>query len=172
MSKINIIAAVAKNWGIGYQGGIPWKLSADMKQFKKLTMGENPNVMNTVVMGRKTFQSLPKGPLPGRVNVVLTRDVDFSYPDVVVLHSFEDVLKMSDGATGEIFIIGGEQVYKDALPYADRMYLTLVSANPQCDAFFPKFDAWDWDLVLDEMYSWDEKNEYSYRYYYLERGEN
>ena len=139
---LSLIAAVAENGVIGQDGGMPWRLSSDMKRFKALTMGR------PVVMGRKTFEAIGK-PLAGRANFVITRREEFSPEGVVVAPSLaaaiaaaEDIAKASGDE--EIMVIGGGEIYAAALPMADRLYITHVEGRPEGDATFPAIDAALW----------------------------
>lgn len=128
---LSIIVAVAQNLAIGKNNDLIWHISADLKRFKALTTG------HTVIMGRRTFDSLPKKPLPKRRNIVLTHDTSFQYPGVEVAHGVEEVLNdIHDGE--EVFVMGGAAIYKQLLPYADKLYVTWVHADyPDADVFFP-----------------------------------
>jgi len=137
---IALIAAVAENGVIGRAGGLPWRLSGDLKHFKAVTLGK------PVVMGRKTFQSIGK-PLPGRTNIVVTRDPDFRADGIETVPDLAAALERAQeiaGADGEVMVIGGGDVYRQALPSADRLYLTEVHAAPDGDAHFPAFDRAGW----------------------------
>lgn len=150
--KLSIICALTEGRAIGLQGGLLYHLPADLKHFKNLTIG------HTVIMGRKTFESLPKGALPNRRNVVITRQTDYSAPDIEVLHSLEDALASCE-RDDEVFIIGGESVYAAALPKADQLCLTIIHAEPaKADTFFPPFSLADWQLESEEHHEPDEKN--------------
>ena len=143
---LTIICALAANRAIGYQNKLLYHLSADLRRFKALTTG------HTIIMGRRTFESLPKGALPNRRNIVLTRQLDACAPE-------ED-----------IYIIGGESVYAEALPMADRLCLTHVEATPEhADAFFPEFDPMEWRLTDSESHEADEKNAVPYTFADYER---
>lgn len=155
---ISIISAVAKNGVIGIKNGLPWKLSGDMKYFAKITTGK------IVVMGRNTFLSIVNilgKPLPNRRNIVLSETKN-DISGAEVLDNWEKVLNLAE--TEEIFIIGGANVYKQALPHADKLYITEVDCSPDGDVYFPKFDEKNWDLTSEEPHSKDEKNEYNYNF--------
>ncbi len=141
---ISIIAAVAeKNYVIGSKNKLIWHLPEDLRRFKKLTYGHH------IIMGRKTFESLPK-PLPGRVNLILTRDKSYSVANenCFVFNSLDSALRFCrKNNESEVFVIGGSQVYKLALPLADKLYLTWVKGDFSGDAYFPKFDFDSWVLV-------------------------
>ncbi|HUO93368.1 MAG TPA: dihydrofolate reductase [Rhizomicrobium sp.] len=129
MSAIALVVAIADNGVIGDHGKIPWRISDDMKLFKAITLGK------PIVMGRKTWDSLPKKPLPGRTNIVVTRDRRFAAPGATIVHSFDDALAAARGAD-EIAIIGGADIYRAALPKASRIYLTEVHRDFAGDAHF------------------------------------
>ncbi len=151
---INIIAAVAENGAIGYKNKLLYWLPNDLKRFKALTTG------HTIVMGRKTFDSLPKGALPNRRNVVISRTVT-SLPGCDVYPTLEEALHSCRDE--DAYIIGGASVYEQALPLADRLCLTLVHHTPeQADAFFPPFD--DWTEAWREDHDIDEKHSQSYSF--------
>lgn len=148
---INIIAAIAENNAIGLKGKLLYWLPADLKRFKTLTTG------HTIIMGRKTFDSLPKGALPNRRNVVLTRSKK-EFPGAESFSSLQEALACC-GAEEEVFIIGGASVYAEALPLANRLYLTEVHDTPQeADAFFPAFNRDEWEVAFLEKHEKDEKH--------------
>lgn len=134
--RISIISALARNRTIGINNTLPWRLPEDLKHFKTLTLGHH------ILMGRKTFESLP-GILPGRPHVVITRNRDFEVNNCIVVHSIEDAIAVASGDE-EIFFIGGADLYQQALTIADRMYLTEIQANVEGDAWFPEFDRSQW----------------------------
>ncbi len=139
--RVSIIVAVDKNRGIGKTdlgvGKMLWNISNDLRRFKELTIG------HALIMGRKTFESVLfylKKPLPGRTSIVVTRDKNYKYDGVIVVHSIEDALKEArKKETEEIFVIGGAQIYEQALPFVDRLYLTLVDGRYDADTFFPDY---------------------------------
>jgi dihydrofolate reductase len=145
MSGITLVVAVAENGVVGKAGALPWRIPEDLKRFKALTMGK------PVIMGRKTWDSLPRKPLPGRHNIVMTRDPSFRADGATVARSFDDALAQAakDGPD-EIMIIGGEAVFAAALPRAQRIHLTEVAAAPEGDAFMPRFDAAQWREIARE----------------------
>lgn len=130
---LSLIAALAENRVIGRDGQLPWRLPGDLKRFKRLTLG------HPVVMGRKTFDSIGRL-LPGRENVILTRQTSFQMPGATILHTPEALLERFREA-GEVFVIGGEEIYRLFLPRAQKLYLTLVHQTVDGDAFFPPFEA-------------------------------
>lgn len=154
---ITIIAAVAENMAIGNKGQLLYWLPNDLKRFKALTTG------HTIIMGRKTYESLPKGALPNRRNVVLSRRKDACFPGCDVYASLSDALA-SCRRDEDIYIIGGASVYAEALPLADRLCLTHVTAVPdEADAYFPAFGS-EWEVESDELHDADEKHLHAYRF--------
>lgn len=144
--KVNIIVAMSPNGAIGYKGAIPWHVAEDLAHFKAVTFG------HTVVMGSKTYISLPNGALPGRRNIVLSRKL-ISVSGCEVCHSLPEAIDRCK-TDDEVFIIGGASVYKEALPIADKLYLTLISDNPpQADTFFPRMDLQDWTETKKEKHN-------------------
>ena len=152
---ISIIAAVARNRAIGYENKLIYWLPNDLKRFKALTTG------HTIIMGRNTFLSLPKGALPNRRNIVLTRSQK-AFPGCDVYASLEDALAHCD-KDEDVYIIGGASVYCQALPLADRLCLTEINDTPEkADTFFPPYD--DWKEVSRENHEKDERHEYEYSF--------
>lgn len=152
---ISIIAAVASNLAIGYQNKLLYWLPNDLKRFKVLTTG------HTIIMGRKTFGSLPKGALPNRRNVVLTHS-QITFPGAEVYSSLQEALA-SCTPEEDVYIIGGASVYKEALPLADRLCLTEIEDTPkQADAFFPQFSREEWKETFREEHDPDEKHAHPY----------
>lgn len=160
---LSILVAVAKNGAIGKDNDLIWYLSDDLKRFKALTTG------HTIIMGRKTFESLPKGALPNRTNVVLTKDKSKSFPNCLMLHSVEEIIEKYAEDAEEHFIIGGGQLYTDLLPYANRIYLTRVHHSFEADVFFPEINQEDWIVESEEKHSVSEKNEYAFSFVNLKR---
>lgn len=155
--RISLIVAVAENGVIGANGQLPWKLSSDLKTFRRLTMGK------PIIMGRKTFQSL-KGPLDGRDNIVLTTDPFFDADGVSIVHTFADALTLArtlalTRGADEIMVIGGAEVFRVALPQAGRIYWTTVHASPDGDVLFPDMDLSDWAEVEAEALPRTEKDD-------------
>lgn len=154
---ISIIAAVARNLAIGYQNKLLYWLPNDLKRFKALTTG------HTIIMGRRTFESLPKGALPNRRNVVLTRS-QVTFPGAETFSSLQAALA-SCTPDEDIYIIGGASVYNEALPMADRLCLTEIDDTPaQADAFFPQFSTDEWVVADREKHDIDEKHQYRYSF--------
>jgi dihydrofolate reductase len=162
---ITIIVAIAENGAIGYKNELLYRISADLKRFKTLTTG------HTVLMGRKTFLSLPKGALPNRRNMVLTRDVNAQFPGTETFVSIEDALA-AVGADEQVFVIGGAQIYKQVMAYADKLYITEVAASfPDADVFFPEIDKALWREVSRQDNPADEKHAYAYSFVVYEKVE-
>ncbi len=136
MTRISLIAAVARNGVIGRAGGMPWHLPDELRHFKATTMG------HTLVMGRRTFDGVGH-PLPGRRTIVLTRDPDWHKAGVEVAHTFAEALSLA-GPSDEVFVAGGAQVYAEAMPYAHRLVITEVDAEPDGDTYFPDWDRSAW----------------------------
>ena len=154
---ITIIAALARNNAIGRDNKLLYWLPNDLKRFKALTTG------HTIIMGRRTFESLPKGALPNRRNVVLSRSLSGA-EGAEVFASLNDALR-SCSAEEDVFIIGGESVYREALPLADRLCLTLIDAVPErADAFFPQVSEAEWRVVSREEHDTDEKHSEKYTF--------
>ena len=136
---ISLILARADNGVIGDKGGLPWRLPDDLRRFKALTMGK------PIIMGRKTWESLPKKPLPGRTNIVATRDHAFAGEGVVIVHSLEEALdRAQEENPTEIMVIGGAEIFAAAMPQATRIYLTEIHAAPQGDVRLPAFAPQQW----------------------------
>jgi dihydrofolate reductase len=160
-SKVSLIVAMSENRVIGRAGGLPWHLPDDLKHFKRLTLER------TVIMGRKTFESIGR-PLPQRRNVVITRNRGWSAEGVEVAHSLPEALARTAWGD-EIFVIGGEQVYRDALPLADRIYLTLVHAAVEGDAYFPRFDQSQWRVTQSINHLADDRHAHAFTFLLYER---
>lgn len=162
-----MIAALAENNAIGINNKMPWYLPGDLRYFKAMTMGK------PIVMGRKTFQSLGK-PLPGRTNIVITRDKHFSHDGITVVHSLPDALSLAndiatiDGAA-EVMVIGGAEIYQQAMPQAERLYLTRVYQHFKGDAFFPEIDNRLWQEIAREDHRTEDEQSLTYSYLVLER---
>lgn len=154
--KISLIAAMSENRVIGRDGALPWHLPADLARFKSITTGQ------TVIMGRKTFESVGK-PLPNRRSIVISRNGEYRCEGVVVVHSFDEALEHRTGQE-EVFVLGGQAIYELALPRADRLYLTLVHASIDGDTYFPPFDPSEWALVEDEPHEADDRHAYAFSF--------
>lgn len=156
---INIIVAYDKNLAIGKDNTLVWRQSADLKRFKELTTG------HTVVMGRKTFDSIGK-PLPNRRNIVISRQ-DIEIEGVEMIKSIEDIKNINE----DIFIIGGGEIYKNCLIFADKIYATILDAEIDADTWFVDVDMNDWVTESKEEHKSDEKNQYDYTFINLIRNE-
>ena len=142
MTRISLIAAVARNGVIGLDGGMPWHLPEELRHFKAMTMG------HPLVMGRRTFDSIGR-PLPGRRTVVVTRDPSWQHAGVETAHSFAEAISLA-GPADEVYVAGGSQVYAEAIPFAHRLVLTEVDAEPEGDTWFPEWDREEWREVTRE----------------------
>ncbi|GBD31738.1 Dihydrofolate reductase type 3 [bacterium HR33] len=147
---------MAENRVIGRSNGLPWHLPADLRRFKELTMG------HTVIMGRRTFESIGRL-LPGRRLVVLTRNASYSHPGIEVAGSLDEALELAR-EDPEVFVAGGGEIFRLALPRLDRVYLTVVHAAVEGDTTFPELAAGEWRLVEDVRHSADERNPYDYSF--------
>ena len=155
---LTIISALDRNGGIGYKNRLLFHLRADLQRFKALTTG------HTIIMGRRTFESLPKGALPNRRNIVLSRQEGAAFAGAEVFPSLEAALAAC-GADEQVFVIGGYSVYRDALPLADRLALTEVDAAAEhVDTYFPAFDTAEWQLAARESFPADAQNEQPYAF--------
>jgi dihydrofolate reductase len=156
------------NGVIGAGGALPWRLKSDLAMFRELTLGK------PLIMGRKTWESLPRRPLPGRVNIVLSRDGSFAPAGALVCEDFSQAAQigreqaLEDGAA-EVCVIGGAAVFEIALPRARRLYLTEVDAAPAGDVYFPAFDEADWTEVSRETHEAGEADDYAFVFRVLER---
>lgn len=160
---ISLIVAMDEQGGIGRAGMLPWRLPADLKRFKSLTMGHH------LIMGRKTYQSIGR-PLPGRTMVVVTRNPDYRPPGCVVRHSLDDALEFARTAgETEVFVVGGEEIFRQAFASADRLYLTQVQATFETDVSFPQFNEASWLESEREFHSADERNPYAFTFRVLRR---
>lgn len=160
---ISLLVAADENNVIGLNNQLPWHLPADLKYFKNQTWGL------PVVMGRKTFESIGK-PLAGRTNIVITRNAAWAFENVAVAHTLQEALTIGQQAgANEIFVIGGAEVFKSALPIARRIYLTRIHHHFDGDVYFPEFSKTDWQLVTHHTHQPDEKNKYAYTFEVWER---
>lgn len=157
---IKLIAAMSKNRVIGKDNQLIWKLSSDLKRFKELTSG------SSVIMGRKTFESIGK-PLPNRRNIIITRNTEYSVDGCEVVNSLEEALLLTNN---NCFIIGGGEIYKQSLEFAKKIYLTIVKEDFEGDSFFPEIDD-KWATIITEDFKSDEKNQYDYSFIEYERYE-
>lgn len=160
---VSAIAAVSKNGVIGNDNQIPWYLPADLAYFKRTTIGHH------VIMGRLSFLSIGR-PLPKRTNVVVTHNLFFTATGCLVAHSVEEALMLAEEAgETEVFIIGGGQIYRESMPYWDRIYLTVVDTLAEGSVLFPEWEEGEWTLLSSEAHPADEKNPFPYTFKVLER---
>lgn len=158
LDNLSLIVAVAKNGAIGLNNGLLYRLPNDLKRFKALTTG------HTIIMGRKTFESLPKGALPNRRNIVLSRQEGLHYENAECYRSLDEALMQCD-YTEDLYIIGGGELYKQTVALAKRIHLTLVDDLPaEADTFFPELNPDEWEEVLREEHPADEKHEQAYTF--------
>ncbi len=166
MTTLSIIVAMSNNRAIGKDNQLLWHLPEDLKYFKRITMGK------PMIMGRKTFESIGR-PLPGRLNIVVTRQTDWQYEGVKTVHSIDDAMTLAEAqafidGVDEVMLIGGAELYKSALPKADKLYLTRVDADIEGDAFFPEIDPEKWKEISREEFSASESslksNPYNYAF--------
>ncbi len=159
--NLSIIVAISENNAIGKNNELLWHLPQDLKRFKAITTG------HTIIMGRKTFDSIGK-PLPNRRSVVITRDENFHHEGVTVVHSIKEALA-TVASEKEVFIIGGGEIYKETLPLVDKIYLTTVHKSFEADTFFPKIDLSQWAIIEEEKLPQDEKNKLPASFQILQR---
>ncbi len=152
---ISLIVAMGENRLIGKDNQLPWHLPQDLAYFKRMTMNHK------IVMGRKTYESIGR-PLPGRENIILTRDHSYKMDGCKVLHSIEEILELSKNTDEKIFVIGGAEIFKEILPYSDRLYMTHIHHNFEGDTFFPQLKDTDWETVSVESGIKDMKNPYEF----------
>lgn len=160
---ISLLVAMDENRGIGLQGGLPWHISSDLKRFKSTTLGHH------IIMGRKTWESIGKQ-LPGRKMVVISNDRNYNAEGCEVVHSLRNALGLArECGEDEAFVIGGGQIFAQALPLADKIYLTHVRTITPADTFFPYYDPSEWVIVRREMLPASEKDEYATEFLELNR---
>jgi dihydrofolate reductase len=159
---ISLLVARDENGVIGINNQLPWHLPADLAYFKRVTMNHK------IIMGRKTFQSIGRI-LPGRENIVLTRDPSFSYEGCTVLHSIDEMLQKYEHLNEEIFVIGGSEIFKEILPHAKRLFITEIHHAFEGDTFFPDIDSSEWKVISNEPGVKDDRNPYDYEYVVYER---
>jgi len=160
--KVSIIVAIAQNLAIGRNNDLLWYISKDLKRFKEITKGSR------VIMGKKTFESLPKAPLPNRTNIVITDAPSDKFEGCITVNSIEDALQYCSDKD-ESFIIGGGSVYRQFLPYANKLYLTLVHRDFDADTFFPEVDLSEWQLIERTDVEDDTQNNFKYSFLVYER---
>lgn len=160
---LSLIAALDEERGLGFENQIPWHLPRDLARFKKLTMGHH------LILGRKTYQSIGK-PLPGREMLVLSRDSGFRLVGAQVVDSFPEALRIvKEVGESEAFVIGGGEIYRQALPLADRMYLTYVHTVSRSDTYFPEFEDGDWLTICEQEIQADPDNPFRTTFKHLIR---
>jgi dihydrofolate reductase len=160
---ISMIVVMDLNGGIGKDNKIPWRLQTDLRRFRSLTMGHH------LVMGRKTFLSIGK-PLPGRINIVLSRDPTFQVEGCHIVNSLDQALGIArNNNEREVFIIGGADIYTQSLPITDRIYLTIVHTKSSVDVYFPNLNKSEWVTISTQFYPADDNNDYPTTYKILER---
>jgi dihydrofolate reductase len=164
---IALVVAMGENGAIGKDGELPWRLSSDMRYFRKVTMGK------PIVMGRRTFESLPRV-LDGRLNIVLTRSSAFAAPGAVMAHDLEEALELArreaeQSEVDEIMVIGGAEVFRAVLPQSGRIYLTEVNAAPDADTWFPDFDRSEWRETSRAAHPAGPKDDHAFSFVVLER---
>lgn len=160
---VSLLVALDERNGIGLRGGLPWHLAADLKRFKALSMGHH------LIMGRKTWDSIGRA-LPGRTSIIISHDPEYQAEGCLVAHSLDEGLSLAESrGEEEAFVIGGGEIFALALPLADRIYLTRVHAVVAADTFFPEFDTSEWRVVEQAKQPQDEKNQYPFTFYRLDR---
>lgn len=156
--RLSAITAISQNNIIGKNNSLPWHLPADMRFFKKTTMG------HPIIMGRKTYESFKKA-LPGRTNIVVTRQTNYSLTDATVVHSLEEAINEAQKTESEeAFILGGAQIFEQSLPLIDRLYLTRIYEEFDGDIEFPEFDVTQWEMTGIEPHEPDDKNKFYYAF--------
>ena len=168
LPQLVLVVARARNGVIGRDGDLPWRLRSDLQRFKALTLGK------PCIMGRRTWDSLPLKPLPGRLNLVLSRDESFEARGAVVCTTLDEAVEIAretaeEDGVGEVCVIGGVALFEKALPRAKRLYLTEVEARPEGDVLFPAFDEADWVEVWSEAHPAGEKDDHPFVFRVLER---
>ncbi len=154
---ISFIVAMDKNQTIGKDNQLPWHLPEDLKFFKRVTMG------HPIAMGRKTHESIGRV-LPGRENIIITRNPSYQCDECTVFYSIEEFVKYSHNRNGEIFVIGGAEIFRELLPFADCLYITYIDETFEGDTFFPEFNHVEWLLTTNETGIKNEKNPYDYEF--------
>ena len=160
--KISLIVAMASNRVIGLNNKMPWHLSADLKKFKQITMG------SPILMGRKTYESIGR-PLPGRTNMIISRNTDYQQAGCLVFNNLETALQSAGELTPELFIIGGSDLYQTLLPLADKLYLTLINQAFEGDTYFPEIDLSIWEVTETEEFKTNDEDSIPYTYTIYQR---
>ena len=158
---ISLLVAMDKNRLIGKDNDLPWRLPADLAYFKRVTMG------HPIVMGRKTYESIGR-PLPGRENIIITRNTDFVAPGCKIIYTIEDILKL-EAEDKEVFVIGGSEIFNEILSSANKLYITLIEDCFEGDTYFPEVRTEEWQLISEEKGIKDDKNPYDYYFQVFER---
>ena len=159
--RLSLIVAIARNGVIGRDNDLPWHLPADLQFFKRTTSG------HTIILGRRNYESIGR-PLPDRTNIVITRDKNYKAEGCLVAHSIDEAITLA-GDDEEIFVIGGAQIYAQALDRVERMYITEVDTDVEGDVLFPKFDKTQWRECSRESHKPDDNNEYGFDFVVFER---
>lgn len=159
---ISFLVAMDQNRVIGKDNKLPWHLPADLKYFKELTMG------HPIIMGRKTYESIGR-PLPGRKNIVITRNKDYTAEGCTVIHSISEVKELEDKRNEELFVIGGAEIFEQTFSIADRLYITMIEETFEGDTYFPTFNEDEWIVVSKEKGVRDERNVYEHYFLVYER---
>jgi dihydrofolate reductase len=159
---LTTIAAVAQNGVIGNNNELIWRLPDDLKHFKNITKG------HTMIMGRKTWESIGAKPLPHRRHIIITRNFDYDAEDAEVVSTIDEALELAKGDE-KVFIVGGGEIYKLAMPYINRMELTIVHHDFEGDTYFPEFNYANWKEVASELHEADERHAYAFSFLTLER---
>ncbi len=163
--RLSLLVAMARNRVIGRNNKLPWHLPADLKHFKFLTMGQ------TIVMGRKTYESIGR-PLPGRANIIVTRQTGYEVPGAIVVNTIDDALLICErtgSINGENFIIGGEELYRQTLKICQRIYITEIQRDFEGDAFFPEFDPNEWEETQRDRHISENDTNLEYHFVVLDR---
>ena len=160
-SRLSLIVAMARNRVIGAKGAIPWRLPNELQLFKRVTMGHH------MIMGRKTWESIGRL-LPGRTTVIVTRQKDYTVPGAITGLTLTDAISKCAN-DNEVFVIGGAELFREALPTADRLYMTIVDATPNGDTFMPEIDMTGWHIVSEENHNADDKHPHAYRFSIYDR---
>ena len=168
LPRLALVVARARNGVIGKDGGLPWRLRSDLQRFKAVTLGK------PCIMGRRTWESLPLKPLPGRLNLVLSKDESFEARGALVCTTLDEAVEIAretaeEDGVDEVCIIGGTALFAMALPRAKRLYLTEVDAEPEGDATFPTFDEGAWKEISSEAFPAGEKDDHAFVFRVLER---
>lgn len=158
---ISLVVAISQNRAIGKDNQLLWHLPEDLKHFKRITSG------HSVIMGRKTYESIGK-PLPNRRNIIVSRQSDYQVVGTETASSLAHAFKLCENEK-EVFIIGGAEIYKQSLPYADKIYLTLVEAEMDADTFFPSLNDQEWQQTVLDSFEQDDRHPYAFRFLLLER---